>query len=146
MKPLINLTFPAQSAENHRKELLILVTLTSRSDSYFESLNSCFYENKLYGVDLNSSCLERQSLKEWRQNSIVFGGQSWKWAIAFKIRTGLISSIFSENCLYFQGKCLYLSVLGYPVQNLNDVWKSSQINKESFGNPRNLLNGSWMSS
>ena len=33
----------------------ILVTLMSRSDSYFERSNISFYENKLDGVELNSN-------------------------------------------------------------------------------------------
>ena len=46
-----------QCAELKRKERmsLILVTLTSRCDSHFERLNTCYSENKLDGVDLNSN-------------------------------------------------------------------------------------------
>ena len=36
----------------------ILVTLTSRSGSYFERSNISFYENKLDGVELNSNGLD----------------------------------------------------------------------------------------
>ena len=41
----------------------------------------------------------------------------------------------------FPEKMSVLAV-GYPVQFLHGVWKSSKINMESFGNPGNLLNGS----
>ena len=45
-----------QSAENRRKP--ILVTLTSRSDSDFESLNISLKENKPDGVNPNSNDID----------------------------------------------------------------------------------------
>ena len=36
----------------------IMVTLTTRSDSYFERSNISFFENNLDGVELNSNCLD----------------------------------------------------------------------------------------
>ena len=47
-----------QSVENRRKVPLILVTLTSRSDSGFESSNVNLKENKPDGVNPNSNDID----------------------------------------------------------------------------------------
>ena len=62
--------------------------------------------------------------------------------IAFKIRTGepLIPVSFLEM-VWISWK-MSASVLRYPVENFYNSRKSIEINKESFGNPGNLFNGS----
>ena len=47
-----------QSAENRRKSVTDLVTLTSRSDSDFESSNVSLKENKPDGVNPNSNDID----------------------------------------------------------------------------------------
>ena len=47
-----------QSAENRRKVSTILVTLTSRNDSDFESSNVSLKENKPDGVNPNSNDID----------------------------------------------------------------------------------------